>query len=470
MCDLILKSRPCPIAEAARKHSNPIAFIAEEKAYSYHDIHTMVGACFTKLQSQGARYGDLIVFDAMPSLDCCILMWAIARLGAAACPLNPALPSANREEIVALLQPQWTYRRVGEAERNPPLENRETTVGFASLHPSYISIVMTSGSSGTPRAAVHSLENHLRAAQAANRNMPLVPGDRWLLSLPLFHVSGLAILFRCALAGAAVAIPEQDISLEAALEQSKATHVSLVPTQLHRLLKSETGCAALSMMKGVLLGGAPASSTLIKRAFDAGVPLVCSYGMTETSAQLCATPPGAALETLLTSGYPLLPDTVRIGENDVIEVQGPTLFQGYFAGGGDLELPLTDDGWFRTGDTGYFDEAGRLHVTGRADAMFISGGENIQPEEIEAALCALPGVQRAVVVPMPHEEYGMVPAAFIEMAGNNEIDEAVLRKGLEIGLPRFKIPKRFLPWPQQAVTGIKIDRKAFAEILRHARG
>lgn len=465
MCNSFSNLRPCPIAETARKHPDAIAFIAEEKEFSYPDINKMVEACFTKLQSQGVRYGDRIVFDAMPFLDCCVLIWAIGSFGAVACPLNPALPSANREEIVALLQPQWTYRRVGEAMRNPA-----SSLVEVRRNGSHFSIVMTSGSSGTPRAAVHSLDNHLQAAQAANRNMPLAPGDCWLLSLPLFHVSGLAILFRCAGAGAAVAIPQQDVPLETALTQSQATHVSLVPTQLHRLLESETGCAALSTMKGVLLGGAPASSTLIQRAFDADVPLVCSYGMTETSAQLCATPPGAGLEPLLTSGYPLLPDTVRIGENDVIEVQGPTLFQGYFTGNCDLELPLTEDGWFRTGDTGCFDEAGRLHVTGRADAMFISGGENIQPEEIEAALCALPGVRRAVVVPMPHEEYGMVPAAFIEMGGNKEIDESVLRKCLEIWLPRFKIPKCFLPWPQQAVTGIKIDRKAFAEILRQARG
>ena len=463
----------CPIENAAQKYSDAIAFIAEERKISYHDLNQAIDACCINLQSQGAKPDDRIVFYSASSLEHCILFWAIVRLGAVACPVNPALPSENREKNIALLQPQW----IANCE--------ERAVGFASLHPPYgpnqgtsfqesrtrkncpcCTIVMTSGSSGVPRAAVHSQKNHLQAALAANRNMPLVPGDCWLLSLPLFHVSGIAILFRCALAGAAAAIQQKETPLETALAQSQATHVSLVPTQLYRLLESPAGCEVLRTMKGVLLGGAPAVSTLIQRAVDMGVPLVCSYGMTETAAQLCATPLDAPLETLLTSGYPLMPGTLRIGTGNMIEVRGPALFQGYLTKNTDMELPLTEDGWFRTGDIGYLDDAGRLHVSGRADAMFISSGENIQPEEIEAALCTLPSVQRAIVVPVPHEEYGMTPAAFIEVKDGMELDEMILKNGLEEQLPRFKIPRRFFPWPQELSTGMKVDRKALAKMVK----
>ena len=470
MCNSFPNLKACPVAESARKHPDAIALIAEGKMLSYSDLDRAVNACWLELQSQDVKPEDSIVFDAVPSVDCCTLMWAIARLGAVACPLNPALPSANREEVIALLQPQWTYRRVSEAKRNPPpavqagIEKlgQSRLTSFAWDSPCF-SIVMTSGSSGAPRAAAHSFDNHLQAALAANRNMPLAPGDRWLLSLPLFHVSGIAILFRCAFAGAAVVLPEKDASLETELTNAKATHASLVPTQLHRLLESETGRDALRRMKGVLLGGAPASPALIERAYDLEIPLVCSYGMTETAAQLCATPPGASLDTLLTSGYPLLPDTVRIGVDKGIEVCGTTLFQGYVTEANDCHLPLTEDGWFRTGDVGHFDAAGRLHVTGRADAMFISGGENIQPEEIEAALSTLPGIRRAVVVPVAHEEWGMVPAAFLDMESHNTIDAASLRTELAKRLPRFKIPRHYLTWPADLDAGMKADRNALAE-------
>ena len=456
MCEHPLQStRACPVAARAQEIPESIAFIAGETTLSWHDCDLEITACQERLQSQGISAGDRVVLSDLTSLDYCLQLWALFRMGAVACPVNPALPQKNLDAVIALLAPQWV--------------KRNCRVGSASLHPPYMpdspcfSIVMTSGSSGVPRAAVHSAGNHVQAALAANRNMPLAPGDRWLLSLPLFHVAGLAILFRCALAGATVIVPEADKTLEEMLFQSGVTHVSLVPTQLYRLLESEPGRDRLRCMKGILLGGAPASPALIEHAFDSGIPLVCSYGMTETAAQLCATPPGAALDTLLTSGYPLLPDTVRIGVDKVIEVSGPTLFQGYVTEGNDCHLPLTEDGWFRTGDVGYFDAAGRLHVTGRVDAMFISGGENIQPEEIEGALCALPGIRRAVVVPVAHEEWGMVPAAFLDMESQNTIDAAILRTELAKRLPRFKIPRYFLPWPADLDAGMKADRKALAE-------
>lgn len=471
MCEHSLRStRDCLIAACAKKCPDAIAFVAGEKALSYYDCDLEIAACQERLLSQGIKAGDRVVLSETTSLEYCITLWALFRMGAVVCPVNPAFPEKNVDAVIALLEPCC---RVGEAKRNPPSnpqagmekQGQSRLSSFAWDSPCF-SIVMTSGSSGVPRAAVHSADNHIQAALAANRNMPLAPGDRWLLSLPLFHVAGLAILFRCALAGAAVVVPEADRTLEELLIQSCVTHVSLVPTQLHRLLESSQAIEMLRSMKGILLGGAPASPALIRRAFDAGLPLVCSYGMTETSAQLCATTPGASLDSLLTSGYPLLPDTLRIASDNAIEVCGSALFQGYVTKDSDYHLPLTDDGWFRTGDVGYLDEQGRLHVTGRADAMFISGGENIQPEEIEGVLCALPGIRRAVVVPVAHDEYGMVSAAFLDMMEQNTIDEVSLRAELAKRLPRFKIPRHFLSWPDELQVGMKVGRKALAEKAR----
>ena len=489
MCKPFPESQ-CLIAGQAQTAPGALALVAGSVSYSYHEYHGAITKQQQTFRETGVREGDRVVIKMPPSADYCVTLWALFRARAAACPINPSLPQKSVEAILGILKPAWIIQdgmmsRAGDTSRPCPESNAthekrpvhaETDRAFHSSegiqrnrfagggNPACATIVLTSGSSGAPRAAAHTLDNHLAAARAANRNMPLAPGDRWLLSLPLFHVAGLAALFRCAVAGAALVVPEAGATLEDSITDLRPTHISLVPTQLRRLLESSQATHALRSVKCVLLGGAPADDELITRAFHAGVPLVRSYGMTETAAQICATSPGAPLDELLSSGRPLAKESVRIGEDGVIEVTGKTLFSGYFMGGAVCRRPVTEDGWFRTGDVGFFDEAGRLHVTGRIDAMFICGGENIQPEEIEAALCAQPNVRRAVVVPLADKEYGAVPAAFLEMTDACAPDADALRAALAQRLPRFKIPRRFLPWPKAVAPGMKASRKTLAEM------
>jgi len=145
-----------------------------------------------------------------------------------------------------------------------------------------------------------------------------------------------------------------------------------------------------------------------------------------------------------------------------IEVRGNTRFVGYLHGG-ELEKPGS---WFDTGDLGHFDDQGRLHLDGRADRMFIVGGENVQPEAIEAELCRIPGVTRAVVVPVPDPVLEQVPVAFIEMApdisspplkgdlGGCGLTTALLAACGE-RLPRHAVPRHLFPWPEEIAPGIK---------------
>jgi O-succinylbenzoic acid--CoA ligase len=137
---------------------------------------------------------------------------------------------------------------------------------------------------------------------------------------------------------------------------------------------------------------------------------------------------------------------MRIASDGEILVKGETLFKGYGTGTR-LHLPLTSDGWFQTGDLGVVDAKGCLTVLGRKDNMFISGGENIQPEEIEKALLAIKGVEQAVVVPKEDKEFGYRPVAFVKFHGQ-AIDPAHLTDILKKELPRFKIPDIFYPWPK----------------------
>lgn len=472
MCEPPKTLCPCPVHAATLRYGDGHALLGENRL-GWAELNRRVGAWTRALGALGIAPGDRVMFIAPPSTDYITALWAVFRLGAVACPVNPALPVVRIEAVARLLRPKIAFGDDAPALTDIDVRDMATLCAkaerlSADAWPDHLvpdapmTIILTSGSTGVPKAAVHCLQHHIAAAEAANRNLPLNPGDRWLLSLPLFHVSGLAILFRCALAGAAVVVPPGNMPLAEALEAFDITHVSLVPTQLRRLLEVPGRSGWLQRMKGALLGGAPLDAALLARAVEAGVPLLRSYGMTETAAQLCATRPGAKLDELLSSGRPLMPGSVRIAPDNGIEVRGPTVFLGYYQAQGGMHRPETPDGWFRTGDTGRFDADGLLHVTGRLDAMFISRGENIHPEEIEAALCALPGIARALVAPVPDSDYGAVPVAFVEAEPNSPHDPARWCAALRQALPGYKIPRHYLPWPELWPATLKPDRAAFA--------
>lgn len=479
MCDISFFT-PYPAASATQAFPEAVA-ISNDRAYTYDAFAQIIMRYKNAFEMQGLSRGNRVLLIGTPSPGYCAALWALFQTGAVACPVNPALPSRTIAELTARLRPACMVRDEITEYTGPfsapcvffqALQKHTSTDSPAPRSPMVnaalpATIILTSGSTGTPKAVVHSLSAHVSAARAANANMPLGPGNVWLLSLPLYHVSGLAILFRCALAGATIALPRRGASLEEELARTGATHASLVPTQLIRLLKSDRGTALLRKMKGVLLGGAPMDDALVKRAWKSGIPLVRSYGMTETAAQICATEPGAPLEDLYTSGRPLIPETLRIAKDGSIEVRGPTVFMGYYGEDGEIRKPETKDGWFRTGDRGQLDDNGRLCLAERDDAMFISGGENIYPEEIEQAIELLPEVDKAAVAPMPDPEYGSVPAAFLLMHDALPIQPERLKQALSRTLPRYKIPNVFLPWPEHLQEGIKPDRKAlYAELLK----
>lgn len=461
-----------PITGAAMAHPGAVGLVGDV-AWSYAAMSRQIKRYIEFFQGLNFATGDRIMVIASPSGKFCIALWALFHNSSMVCPVNPAFPKRVLEDLVDRLRPACILYDRSKEEQALGIAARRIAMsdlpgladGSANTKPlplldsmAHATAICTSGSSGTPKIAVHTLDNHLYAAGRANANLPLVPGDVWLLSLPLYHVSGMSLVFRCAQAGATLALPEPGAALEEELARLGATHVSLVPTQLSRLLASDRGVEVLRDMKGVLLGGASAEDTLIQRAWEAQIPLVRSYGMTETSAQLCATKPGAPLADLYSSGRPFDPDSLRIAEDGVIEVRGSTIFAGYYQTGGGVIRPETGDGWFRTGDRGCFDEEGRLHVQGRTDTMFVSGGENVYPEEIERVLKGMPGVEEAVVVAVPDPEYGSLPAAFIRWVGSVPLEEAALRARLLSELPRYKMPRAFIPWPENAPNGIKPDR------------
>ncbi|MFZ0391537.1 MAG: AMP-binding protein, partial [Calditrichia bacterium] len=206
----------------------------------------------------------------------------------------------SRELMNLPFSPKINIREWGNFFRNLPAESAAPLKMLDDMQEA--TIIFTSGSTSTPKAVLHTIGNHYYSAAGSNQNIRVQPGDRWLLSLPLYHAGGLGILFRCLYGGGAVAVPEPEQTLENSLSQLNPTHISLVPTQLLRLLKMPGSIENLQKMKAILVGGGVIPPSLIRRAASLQLPLFCSYGSSEMASQVTATRPGEPEKRLMTAG------------------------------------------------------------------------------------------------------------------------------------------------------------------------
>jgi O-succinylbenzoic acid--CoA ligase len=466
----------CPLSDAAAMSRHETALVSGEHLMVFFELDEMASRAARNLRRAGARPGDRVAIFLESSWQMVAILFGCWRAGATACPLNTRLPRAAALDQVRRIAARFLVARVAQPMAEDMagvrvmapdelLIYREADSDEDARWPLRLdaaaTILFTSGSGGAPKAAEHSIANHYYSARGANQNIRLASRDCWLLALPLYHVGGIGILFRCALAGAALAIPDAGESIARAQERYGATHLSLVPTQLHRLLFGEGVPDSFSRLKAILLGGAPASPAALAEALRRKWPVYTSYGLTEMASQVCAMSPVSPPEKRMTSGRVLNHRELRIAPDGEILVRGATLFRGYVEGA-TLDPARDADGWFATGDLGELDADGYLTVRGRKDNMFISGGENIQPEEIEGWLARMPEVLEAAVAPRSDVEFGARPVAFVRWRGAAPPEEEI-RDRLSRVLPRYKIPVEFKPWPGDG-SEWKLDRKALRAI------
>ncbi|MEO0556940.1 MAG: AMP-binding protein [Bacteroidota bacterium] len=440
---------PDPVRFWADRQPDAPALVTTERAWTWADLDARVSGTVRRLAGASPRIG--VCAPTQPALV--VLILAALRAGGVIIPLSPRWPqpmidrARERLELAAILTESDLGALTEPGDVSGAPRDLQLDAPFTLVH--------TSGSTGTPKAALHTVGNHVASARGLMERFPLGPGDRWLLDLPLYHVGGLGVVMRCALAGAAMVLPESGMSTHEAVRSLRPTHASLVSTQLIRLLREDLELASLKL---VLLGGSAFPPNVLDDALARGLPIVMSYGMTEMTSTITSSTLPAERDALATSGTMLPEREVRLSASGEIEVRGPTLFAGY-VDGDRLHRPVDAEGWFATGDRGEMDEAGRLIVHGRIGNGFVSGGENIQPEAIEAVLTALPEVASAVVVPVNDAEFGARPVAFVQSAGPLLQPDA-LATALRVRLPGFMIPVAFLPW--EGPTGLKPDRRALA--------
>lgn len=485
----------CPLHAAAQSWPDAVACYDGGTRFTFAEWESVVNHHAQRLRQLGIGDGDRVAILARNSPDYVAVLLALPRIGAVAVPLNLRWSQTDWQ---SLIERTWAKLLLTDAEHAAaiPRQNFQSYVVGDDLHGNSLSriapaggliapsidteqeatIMFTSGSSGTPKGVILTCGNHYFNALGSNENIHLAPGDCWLLSLPLYHVGGIAILYRCLLAGAAIRFVERfDVAkTNVLIESGSVTHLSLVPAMLGEPLRQRDQRPTPRALKAILLSGAPAPSQLIVLARQMGLPLLTSYGMTETASQVCTLNPLDTSDKWHTVGRPLLYRELRVvddsgrstpanGEGE-IAVRGEVVFKGYLD---ERDSAFNVGGWFRTGDVGYLDADGYLVVCGRKDDMLISGGENIHPREIEAVAESYPGVAGAAVIAVPDAEWGARPVLFVETISPASFDVNSLEQSLEARLARLKLPKEVIVLDRLPRTAIgKIEKTGLVELYR----
>ena len=341
---------------------------------------------------------------------------ALDGSGPAILPLDAGLPESRLQQLLDAFRPGAVRGAGGDTTIRP--DGQEVSAGTAV-------IIGTSGSTGAPKGVELSAAALLASARASLARCGARPGDRWLACLPVTHVAGLQVLVRSLASGTEPAIaPAADA---ASLARSGCAHVSIVPTQLQRLLDSGTGAAALAKFTSVLVGAAATPPALLAASRAAGVNVITTYGMSET----CG---GCVYD-----GVPLDGVTVTEGGDGRLRISGAVLMNGYFGQPSPLEK-----GEFVTSDLGYVRD-GRVVVRGRADDVINTGGHKVVPGEVGAVLSDCPGVREVVVVGRADPEWGeRVTAVVVPDDPSEPPGLELLRKHVRERLPRYACPSELV--------------------------
>jgi O-succinylbenzoic acid--CoA ligase len=475
---------PLPDWLAHRAATTPArrALTARGRSWTFAELDAEAVRAARRLATLGARAGDRVATLLHNGPGPAVLVHAALRLGVTLVPLNTRLAHAELAWQLRDAAPRLLVVEGGTAAlaarvhlEQPPLsmtsldadgaaaldvaafdalEQADVSLRLAHDPATTLTILYTSGTSGHPKGVMLTVGNFWWSALGSALNLGTRPDDRWLACLPLFHVGGLSILLRSAIYGIS-AVVHEGFDAEAAnhaLDEDGVTIVSLVPVMLQRMLDARSDRPFPPSVRCVLLGGGPVPRPLLERSARLGVPVVQTYGLTETASQVATLAPDEALRKLGAAGRPLYPNEVRIvtagseaapGEAGEILVRGPVVMAGY-AGQPAATARAIVGGWLHTGDVGHRDAEGYLYVLDRRDDLIVSGGENVYPAEVEAVLLAHPWVAEAAVVGVADDTWGQRVLAVVRLgdgAATVRPDVAdILRAHCRSQLAGYKVP------------------------------
>jgi O-succinylbenzoic acid--CoA ligase len=471
------------------------ACLLDGRALTYAELEQRAQGLAEALRLRGVRAGDVVAALLGNGLAFVELVHAVDRCAATLLPLNARLTprelcfqlgdSSARallhadDELAALaratgnMAPGLEMVSWSEIRKKDPSQARDPAP--RAVDPGDpLAILYTSGTTGRPKGVYLSRANFLWSAVSSAFHLGVDAGDRWLACLPLFHVGGLSIPLRSVLYGSAVVVHERfdPAAVSRALDAEAITHVSLTAMMLQRLLEARGARPAPPRLRCALIGGGPCPGALLERARERGLPVAPTYGLTEATAQVATRPPSSSgpADGPLT---PLLGTQLRIvdargaqvppGSEGEIWLRGPTVMSGYVRDPSPGDTVLRD-GWLRTGDVGTLDAAGRLRVLDRRSDLIVSGGDNVYPAEVEAALLEHPAVEEAGVAGIADREYGRRPVAWWRPRPDaNAPSASALRAFCRERLAGYKVPVAF-----HRVEAL--PRNSAGKLLRHRLG
>jgi o-succinylbenzoate---CoA ligase len=464
-----MSSIPNWLSHRALQKSNRPALLFEGKTWTFADLDVISRHIALKLAGMGIGVGSCVAILLSNHPGSIVLLHALSKLGAIAALINIRLSAQEIEwqlhdcQAQLLVYDRTTYDLASQIRSWRSLDIAELEDGTISNTAMPLltdldleavqAIIYTSGTTGVPKGVQLSYGNHWHSAIASAMHLGVDRSDRWLLCLPLYHVGGLAIMWRSLIYGT-TAILLQRFDPEAvirAIATEQVTMLSLVPTMLLRILENAEFPNSLphwQNLRGILLGGAAPSQALLNRCLDLKLPIMPTYGLTEAASQvttlLCQDlerKPGS-------SGQPLLCDRIRIveiedehtevaiGEVGQILVQGTNVMRGYI----NCSPDVIKDGWLHTGDLGYVDREGFLYVVNRRSDLIISGGENIYPTEIEMILGKHPDILEVCIVGTEDPEWGQIVTAVAIAKQPITLDE-IQTFCTSHHLARYKLPR-----------------------------
>ncbi len=422
------------IFAAAREAADAIGLHVGARRFTFAELAELTRARLHSLDAE-PRDHALYPLTAANTLDTIVTLYALLQ----------------RRVPALLLHPRLT-----DSERAAQLESAARA---KDVPEDAAAVIYTSGTTGTRRGAVLTRVALLASARASAANLGWLQDDCWLLAMSLARVGGLSIVTRCLIARRPFAlVPRFDADeLPALIDSHRATLLSLVPTMLTLVLDARPKWRAPSFLRAILLGGAAAPAHLLRRARQRKLPIVITYGATETCSQVVATPYELRHRIAGTgAGKPLEGAQIRIVEGR-IQVKGPMRMAGYLN-----EPALDPDAWFDTGDLGEIDARGFLHVRARQADLIISGGVNVYPAEVERVLEACPGVIAAAVFGVPETTWGQTVAAAL-VIDPALFDETALRSHIDAHLSAARRPRALHFVDRLPLTPAgKLDRAALA--------
>ena len=450
--------------------NNPFIYI-ENGEYSFKDFFELLIEYYN-FSNEIINKNEKITFISKSVLQYSIFSNLIPMLGGIFVPMNPKSPIDEITKKMNIIgSKKIIYDESIELEKvdNISLFRSEKSQesNYRFTWPSYeetFCILFTSGSSGLPKAVSISRKNIESSCNISQKNLNVEKSDKWLLCMPPYHAGGLSIIYRSLILGNKFHI-EDDFNSEKVIDlimSEKINIVSLVPTMLSKIVyqMKYRNLIAPKSFKFVLSGGAKTPEELILSSNNIGLKTLPTYGMTETSSQIATASPNDEFRPLNSVGKPLLRDSVKIAKNSEIQVSGEMVANYY-----DEKVSKK---WLQTGDYGYIDKDNYLFVKGRIDELIISGGENINPLEVEEFISKNKKIKECIVLGKTDEYWGEKVVAAIYSDDDITLEEINSYLG---GLDKFKYPKDIvqLKKPLPKLHNGKFDRKKIKKLIDESK-